>query len=199
MDYRKSIEVIKKAISSGLPPEMLDISWRLHREIAVRLQYVFPSIDCKEGKHVSEIDIEAWQKEHSMHASPSGVIWKFAVDSEGDVLPFKQWEGAFSFNKLYAVHHIAVSFRGPVLFHGRQLVIRDTHPEQTALVDAPDSEKFKRIAEELATHYGLSVMDSIDAQKWIIPETELTSEIKFRLDFTEEPSVFQLLIQETTG
>lgn len=199
MDYLKSIEAIKKSIGSGLLPEMLYVSWRLHQEIAVRLQYIFPTIDSKIGKDVSEIDIEAWQKEHSMHASPSGVIWKFAVDSEGHVLPFKQWEGITSLSKPYAIHHIAMSFRGPVLFHGRQLAIRDIHPEQTVLVDAPDSEKFKKITEELATHHSLSIMDSIDAQKWIIPQSELTSDMKFRLDFTEEPSVFQLLIQETIG
>lgn len=199
MENLETIETIKRAIGSEPLPDMLKISWQVEREIKAYFGNVFPRTNDLNDQNIENFNFEEWKTECSMYARPSGVVWKIAVDDEDRTLSLSDWSEAIALDALYAVHHFAISFRGPILFHGRQLALRDVHPNSITMLDAPDSIKFSNVAYRLAKKHELYSMDSFIAHKWIIPENQLSEEMKFRLDFTDNPSVFQLLIQETLG
>jgi hypothetical protein len=122
----------------------------------------------------------------------SGSHWLIVFNRQGEhvILPALKPEGEGNTSG-YREWEIALSCRGPILTASEQIQ-GGTAWEFAAEMDPTLASWARALAQQFGLHY----VDAAELLAWQVDPATMTEEMQMRMDYTDNPSAFQLLFYE---
>lgn len=127
---------------------------------------------------------------------PSAEVWEIQFDNNKMDIPARssKWNSPFNPSSTF-LWRISACLRGPFLVTLEMRLV-DENGLQCWEVSKVQNSELLRLGQEMANHAGIEHVVGSELIDWTVPVKDLRDKIWMRMDYTDEPNAYQLLVEE---
>lgn len=192
--YREIPTHILSAINSPISSDNFRLVNIISKQLGLTFKHVYPSQQYLDKfDQMSSTEVSKTLEEYRKPAQPSGVIWELQFDGKGKNIEARSPEWISPLNpETEVVWILSVCLRAPLLIFLESF----KEPKGSWKMSSDASAKIQSVLKSISDQTGLSPQNGAYLMSITVDPKLLNESCYMRMDYTEEPNAYQLLVEE---
>lgn len=192
--HRKFPDYIASAINSPISIDNFPQIGVVSRKLRCEYQYIHPQHQYLDNvKEMAPSELSRTLSDYRKPTQPSAVTWELQFDKDGRNIEARSTQWSSPFNpEAQVVWRLSICLRGPLII----FLELTKEIDGSWKISHPESEKIQNLANAIANTTHLSPVSGAYLSSISIDPKLLREPIYLRMDYTDEPNAYQLLVEE---